>query len=473
MQYNEDVASNIDRAQKIAKKYLEPITRLSGENLYDHAVQVFEKLKNNGVTDEDLLISALLHPLPEEDPEAFNKVKGEFSPEVSKIVVQYHKSSSISIQNTSPNKFNEAYIIQTYLNLTEDMRVLVLKLANKTSNIETAHTLPQELKVKVAERALFLYAPIAKLIAADAFAKTLENEAFKILDPSEYIRLKEIIAEKSGRLTTTLEETLPVLKELIEEKGINVEVSHRLKEIYSVHKKHLKYQKVGQWIGDSLEGIYDIAAARFIVEKPEHVYEVEDLIKSLWEEVPQQRDDYIAKPRPTGYRSLHNTFKIAKNTHVEVQIRTHEMHNEAEYGVCSHFFYKTGEKFKAELKNNPDWVKELNFWDQIKNKDQKDTKITHFSKYVYVFTPKGDIFELERSATALDFAYAVHTSIGHRCVGAKINGRICKIDTEVNDGDVIEIITSKGAKKPSRDWLQIVKTRQARWRILKGLRAIK
>jgi GTP pyrophosphokinase len=204
---------------------------------------------------------------------------------------------------------------------------------------------------------------------------------------------------------------------------------------------------------------------RIITKTVDEVYAVEDMLKSLWDQIPHLRDDYIQKPRPTGYRSLHNTFIVEPNIHIEVQIRTQEMHEEAEYGASSHLFYKIGEKFKNELEKNPNWVKDLNYYESY-NK----TTIKHFSNKVYAFTPKGDIVELPTGAKALDFAYYVHTDIGNACAGAKINGRLVKLDTVINDGDIVEILVDRTRNHPGKDWLTLAGTKKTRWEILKGLR---
>ncbi len=460
--YYYSMSELLEKAEALAYKYQKEDKRESGESLYAHLEAIVNKMSDAGITDEKVLASALLHHLPGKITGGVEIIKTEVDEEVAKIVGLYHNLAQRNIKKETPKHFNENYIVQTYINLAQDMRVLVLALANQCQNIETAFALPPDRRKEVAEKTLFLYAPIAKMLGLSHFTKTLENESFKILNPAEYIRVKTIIETSSPRIEKFFEEAVPVLKDLLAENKIDAVLSHRIKSIYSTYKK-INYYITRSPDKDAV--VYDIGAMRIITQTADQIYAVEDILKSLWEQIPHLRDDYIQKPRPNGYKSLHNTFIVEPKLNIEVQIRTREMHQEAEYGLCSHLFYKIGERFKNELEKNPNWVRDLNYYESY----DKAT-IKHFSTNVYAFTPKGDIIELPNGAKALDFAYYVHTDIGNACAGAKINGRIVKLDTLINDGDIVEILLDRTRKKPSKDWLSLAGTKRARWDILKGLR---
>ena len=455
----------VEKAKALAQKYHKDDKRESGEGLYSHLEAVYQKMLLAGITDQIILASAFTHHLPRSQKDGLEIIKREVDQEVAKIVELYHSLSQKDIKRETPKNFNEQYIIQTYINLAHDMRVLVLALANQCHNIETAFALPPERRKEVAEKTLFLHAPIAKMLGLSQFTNTLENESFKILNPAMYAKIAKAVEQKTAQIQSFFDEAVPVVADFLKTEGIEAELSYRTKHLYSIYRKAERYIGRGVKVGDTFDSIYDIGAMRIITKSVEEVYAVEDILKSLWEQIPHLRDDYIQKPRPTGYRSLHNTFIVEPNLHIEVQIRTQEMHQEAEYGACSHLFYKIGEKFKTELEKNPDWVKDLNYFNSYDK-----AVIKHFSTNVYAFTPKGDIIELPKGAKALDFAYYVHTDLGNACAGAKINGKIAKLDTLVLDGDIVEILLDRQRKHPSKDWLTLAGTKKARWEILKGLR---
>lgn len=458
----------LEKARRLAKKYCGGKKRTFGEDLYEHLEVVLQKLLAAGIKDEKVLAAALLHHLPErfdKPDKALEIIKAEIDEDVAKIVELYYNLSQKDLKQESPKHFNENYIVQTYINLAQDMRVLVLALANQCHNIETAFVLSPEKRRQVAEKTLFLYAPIAKMLGLSDFTKILEDESFKVVNPAMYIKIQKAVELKAAKIQDFFNEAVPIVSTFLKENGIDAEVSHRIKHIYSIYQKSEQYIGRGKRVGKNFDLIYDIGAMRIVTQTVDEVYTAEDILKSLWEQIPHLRDDYIQKPRPNGYRSLHNTFIVEPGLHIEVQIRTREMHEEAQYGLYSHLFYKIGEKFKNELEKNPNWVKDLNYYESY----DKAT-ITHFSHNVYAFTPKGDIIELPKGAKALDFAYYIHGDIGNAFAGAKINGRIVKLDTIVKNGDIVEILLDRKRQNPSKDWLGLVGTKRARWEILKGLR---
>ena len=260
-----------------------------------------------------------------------------------------------------------------------------------------------------------------------------------------------------------LEDTSEFVKDILAEKGISAKLDYRIKHTYSIYRKAQKYRQTKNYKG--LNQIYDIAAMRVLVDSVEQCYMTEDILKQVWTNVPDERDDYIMHPKPSGYRSIHNTFAVSPTMHLEMQVKTKDMHEENEYGIASHTFYKTGEQLKKSLQAAPEWLTDINF---IKNKGE--IRIDQFNKYVYVFTPKGDIKQLARGATPIDFAYSIHKDLGNACVGVTINGDFQKLSYGLKDGDRVEIKTLKHKKLPSSDCLDFVKTRKALEDIRKALR---
>ncbi len=455
------------KAKKFAKDLHKDHKRISGENYYDHVLRVYNKLKQVGIKDDAILIAALLHQSLAFSKETAPIIESTFGKQVLDLVENYQKLSDAKVD--IGNGFNEKYVLQTYMNLAKDMRVLLIRLADKVDNIATAFALPKKQRKIVAERALNIYSPICRLLGLMQFTKTLEDHAFKILYPSQYYKIESTISEKRPQLQKYLIETKSVLRDLLNERNIKSQIDYRLKHIYGIHRKILKYAKKGERIGKQYEGIYDIAAMRILVKTKDQCYEAEGLLNELWTPVPNTRDDYIQNPKASGYQALHNTYKVEDNVNLEIQIKTEDMHEVSEYGLASHIFYKIGDRFKQNLRDNPNWIKELDSWKLEAGIKEKEAKITHFSDNVYVFTPQGDIKRLDQGATTLDFAYEIHTKVGNSCIGAIVNDKIEKLEYKLKNGDQVEIRTLSSKKKPSRDWLNIAKTRKAQNAIRKSL----
>ena len=461
----------IEQAKKLAKQIHKGQFRLNGESYYNHVERVFNKLYNAGVRDETVLISALLHNSLQYSDNPKLQIQKHFGSEVLFITEQYKKLTEKTIKRNSPKNFNEKYIIQTFLNLAKDIRVLLIRLADRADNIESAFIFPLERRERVAERALYVYAPICRLIGGLNFTRTLEDEAFKILHPQKYFQIKKLIDKKKEKINKLFSESEEVLREILNERNINTKINHRIKHAYGIYRKSLLYLNKGVNPGKNFENILDIAAMRFIVNTVEECYIVEDILKQLWDEVFDSRDDYIRNPKPSGYQSLHNAFKVDKQLVIGVQIRTHEMHEMSEFGKASHMFYKLGDGIKEKFLDNVSILKEMNYWNMENEGKGKEFEFTQFDKFVYVFTPKGDIIELPKGATVLDFAYSIHEDLGHSCSGCLINEKIAKLDTRLKDGDQVEIRVSKNKKVPSPDWLDIAKTKRARHFIRRALKS--
>lgn len=457
--------NKIQIARDLAQKVHLGQYRMSGEGYFDHVTRVMDNLVNIMVTDEEILCAALLHHSLDLNNDYANEIKETLGEEVLRLVKEYQNVSRSGLSNIDPNELNEKLIIQTYLNLTNDPKILLIRLADKVDNIKTCHQLPIDKARKVSERAIYIYSPICQLVGLNSFVKELENEAFKILNPMEYYKIEEYKKENLDQINEKLEEIREFIKDILKDKNIPSEIDFRIKSNYSVFKKLQKYKKKDE--DREIESIYDIAAMRIIVGEVEECYESEDILKQIWDADSDERDDYIATPKPSGYRSLHNVFTIGDNLKMEVQIKTKSMHNENEYGVASHAFYKMNTSMRKSIETKPDLLKQLSF--DINN---SDLKINQFTDKVYVFTPKGDIVELPRGANIIDFAYAIHKDIGNSCIGGFVNDEYQKLTYELQDGQKVEIKTSKSKKKPSRDWVDSVKTKRAKDEIRKALKEI-
>ncbi len=461
----------IQKAKNFTKTLHSKDFRLSGENVYEHTLRVHNKLREAGVTDENILIAALLHQAPTYSNEILKEIDKNFGKEIESIVRSYNVLSHIKVAHEGTQGINEKYIIQTYLNLAKDLRVLLIRLADKADNIETAFALTRKHRKLVAERALYVYAPITRLLGLSILTKDLENGAFKVLYPKEHFLIENAIKERKPTIDKFFKGNIPVVRDLLREQGIKADLTYRIKHVYGIHRKakHLANKELKK-IGKDYSGVYDIAAMRVIVDTEENCYKAEALLCELWDHVVEVRDDYIKNPKPSGYRSIHNHHIVDNDMQIEIQIRTKEMHEINEYGPASHFYYKVGENLKKNLSKNPDWLKELANWREAQTKDEKDNSLEHFSDRVFAFTPKGDIIQLPKGATIIDFAYEVHTGVGNSCIGAAVNGEIEKLDYQIQNGDQIEIRTLSSKKKPSRDWLDFAKTSKARAHIRKTLR---
>lgn len=461
----------VQKAKNFAKSLHTKDSRLSGENVYDHTLRVHNKLKDSGVTDDNILIAALLHQALTYSTEVEKEILKEFGEDVTNIVRGYNALSEKKVAHEGTQGINEKYIIQTYLNLAKDLRVLLIRLADKADNIETAFALTRKHRKQVAERAFYVYAPITRLLGLSSLTKDLENGAFKVLYPKEYFLIETAITDRKPTIEKFFRENIPVVKDLLKEEGIKADISYRIKHIYGIYRKakHLAGKGLKK-IGKDYSGVYDIAAMRVIVDTEENCYKTEALLCELWDSIVEVRDDYIKNPKPSGYKSIHNHHIADDSLQIEVQIRTKEMHEINEYGPASHVYYKVGESLKKNLGRSDDILKELSQWKEEQLNNEGDTSLDQFTDNVYAFTPKGDIIELPKGSSVIDFAYGVHTGIGNSCVGAVVNGEIVKLDYQIRNGDQVIIKTLSSKKLPSRDWLKFAKSARTKAHIRKALR---
>ena len=459
----------LELAKTLAQQIHTGHKRLSGESYAEHTLRVHNILLNRKVSDTTTLTASILHHSLDISKEPESVIQTNFGKDTLNVIKGYKKLKETKIDQNAPGHFNEKYVMQTYINMSNDIRVLAIRIADKTDNLLTSWALPKEKRNEIAQKALTLYSPLARIVGLGKMAANIEDAAFKILLPGEYKNIQTIEASKKE-----LREAQQIAVEILSEQGINATVQTRVKHLYGIFRKANYYAQKDKFVGKSYEGIHDVIAMRVLLDSIEDCYRVENIFKDLWDYLDIERNDYITNPRKSGYKAIHDVFKISKKLALEIQIKTHLMYQQSEFGPASHLMYKIGDKsatsmaideFKKYIQENPFWFKDLNFW--IREKELTDFRPnTPFSRLVYAFTPKGDIIELPKGSTTIDFAYAVHTDLGNSCIGAFANSQMVKLDYQVKDGDYIEIKTLHG-KKPSKDWLKFVKTQRARHDIKK------
>lgn len=463
----------LEQALEFSKNYHKDHTRLTGELVSDHCQRVVQILKDEGIEDEKLLVVASLHHVLKYDSSQvmLAKLTEVFGAEISALLSLYHALTLKKVKRHTDFQYNEKLMVQTFLNLAGNMDLLVIRLADKLANLISSFTLDSDARTRLAQRALYIYAPIARLVGLSGFLAKFEEQSFKILYPADYYRVHKMLKNIEPEAAAFFKDAELFVKAMLQEQGIDCVLKFRIKRPFSVFKKERRYIAQGRNLEEYIQAFPDIVAMRVIVNTVEQCYLVDTLLRSIWHTFDEHYEDLIAHPRPSGYKSIHTVFKVSDKFNLEVQIRTHEMHEYNENGGASHIFYKAGDNFKANLERDPDWLKKLNYWEKdIAFDTAEGTKEKPFSTKIYTFTPKGDIIELDRGATVIDFAYAVHEDIGRNFTGCLVNGSIAKASQVLNDGDVIEIKASKKQKLPSRDWLEFVKTSKARNHIKKELK---
>lgn len=464
----------LEQATDFAKNFHKDHTRLTGEPVYEHCQRVVHILQEEGITDEKLLVVATLHHVLKYDnsQELQRKLSMTFGDDLVSLLLAYQSLTLKKVKRHTDFQYNERLMVQTFLNLADNMDVLVIRLADKLANLVASFTLDVEARSRIAQRALYIYAPIARLVGLSGFLTKLEEQSFKILYTADYYRINRLLKTIEVDAHEFFKDAGSFVTATLLEHGIACSLKFRIKRPFSIFKKERKYLAQGKDLADYFHAFPDVVAMRVIVETVEQCYLVDTLLRSIWLSADEHYEDLISKPRPSGYKSIHSIFRVSEKFNLEVQIRTHEMHEYNENGGASHIFYKAGSNFKSNLERDPEWLKKLNYWEKdIAFDSAGEVKEKPFSRKIYTFTPKGDIIELDRGATVIDFAYAVHEDIGRNFTGCLVNGAIAKASHILNDGDVIEIKASKKQKLPSRDWLEFVKTSKARNHIRKELSA--
>lgn len=449
--------------------------RNSGEPYIIHPLAVAHTLVSLHL-DAPSIAAAFLHDVPDDTPRTIDDIKRQFGPEVAGLVSGVSKLGKVRIkknwlrflkkeQETNFDRHIEN-LRKMFMAMSQDIRVIIIKLADRLHNMQTLEFLPKEKQQRIAKETLEIYAPLANRLGMGEFKGQLEDLAFPYIYPEEYHQLLSQIKEEFAVRQRYIERVKKELaKELVKNKIEILKIDGRVKHYYSLYQKLFRHD-------NELEKIYDLVALRVIVKTIEDCYKVLGIVHKKWRPLPGRIKDYIALPKPNGYQSLHTTVFCLDGKITEIQIRTGEMHDLAEYGIAAHWYYKEGGD-KVGSKNKLRWIQELADWQRmIKDPEEwkKTLKLDFFENRIFVFTPQGDVHDLPQGATPVDFAFAVHSEIGRRCNGTKVNGKIATLDYPLQNGDIVEIVINKKSTGPKRDWLAFVKTNRAKELIKKSLK---
>lgn len=433
--------------------------RQTGEPYFIHPCAVVNILVDLGFDDVSTLVAAFLHDVLEDTPVTSDELEQKFGKEVLELVEGVTKLDKIKFVSAEDEQAEN--LRKMFFAMAKDYRVIIIKLADRLHNMRTLDALKPEKQIKIATQSLKIYAPLAGRLGLSFVKCELEDLAMRYLYPDDYYELVEFIKTKSKERQQFIEKICDELKAKLQELGIEGEVNGRQKHLYGIYKKMLKQ-------GKNIEQIYDISAVRVIVNEVQDCYTVLGAIHTMWMPLPGRFKDYIAMPKPNGYQSLHTTVITKFKETFEIQIRTYEMHRIAEYGIAAHWKYKEGKTGATKIDDQINWLREV-------MDTQRESSDSHefleniegnvFTDEVYVFTPKGKVLNLPVGSTTIDFAYAIHSAVGNKCIGAKVNGKIVPLNTVLNTGDIVEILTTNSGKGPSRDWIKFVKTASARTKI--------
>ncbi|MGH9513793.1 MAG: RelA/SpoT family protein [Terriglobales bacterium] len=446
----------IRRAYEFSQTHHAGQTRASGEPYLAHPLEVALVLAEMKM-DPVAIAAGLLHDSVEDTSVTIVDIRKEFGEQVAHIVEGVTKISKIDFATHEEQQAEN--LRKMMLAMVDDIRVVLIKLADRLHNMRTLEHLPPERQSKISKETLDIYAPIAHRLGMGKIRGELEDLGFRYLDPISYDQVSESVEAKRKEGERFLARVQQFLQDKLKEAGITARVESRIKRVYSIHKK-LQRQHIG------VEQVYDLYAMRVITQSLQDCYGVLGIVHNVWRPVPGRIKDFIAMPRPNFYQSLHTSVITEDGTSFEVQIRTEEMHRIAEEGIAAHWKYKDG-AVSAKDEQRLAWLRQVVEWQRDvsdPNEFLSTLKIDLYPEEVYTFTPKGKVVVLPRDATPIDFAYSVHTEVGHACVGAKINGRMVPLRHRLRSGDIVEIMTQAG-HNPSRDWLSVVKSSRARNKI--------
>ena len=449
---------DVTKAYNLAEEAHKDQRRVSGEPYILHPLAVAQILADMKI-DTTTITASLLHDVVEDTSYTLEDIKKMFGKEVAFLVDGVTKLSRLNYRTKEDQQLNS--MRKMFLAMAKDVRVVVIKLADRLHNMRTLRYMRSDKQKRIAQETLEIFAPLAHRLGIFNIKWELEDLSFRYLEPDKYYDLVDQMKQKRHVREEIVNEAIDVLKKALDEAHIHCEINGRPKHFYSIYKKMKKDNR-------DLSQVYDLFAIRVIVDDVKDCYGVLGIVHSLWKPLPYRFKDYIAMPKPNNYQSLHTTVIGTRGQPVEIQIRTWEMHRIAEYGVAAHWRYKEGNQTanKDAFDEKMGWLRNLLEWQDTSNPKEfvNALKLDAFSDEVFVFSPRGDVIDLPQGSIPIDFAYRIHTDVGHRCVGAKINGKIVPLDYKLKNGDIVEIITSK-VGKPSLDWLNIVGSSESRSKI--------
>src|SRR5450432_635899 len=446
----------VRRAYEIAAERHRDQLRSSGDPYLTHLLEVTHILADMRL-DATTLTTALLHDVVEDTEFPLSRIEERFGPEVARLVEGVTKISRLNMM--APEARQVENIRKMLLAMVNDVRVVLVKIADRLHNMRTLEYLEPEKQQRISRETLDIYAPIAHRLGMGNIRNELEDLSFRYLEPEAFMALQKQVADKAEIHRKFLEEVQSTIQTKLVESGIPAELEARVKGLYSLHRKLVRQER-------GLEQVYDLLAVRLITDSERSCYAALGVVHHIWHPMPARFKDYIAMPRPNLYQSLHTTV-LHGGQPLEVQIRTQEMHRIAEEGVAAHWKYKGGKPGSEDDDQRITWMRQLIEWSQELEEPGEflaTLNVDFAPVEVYAFTPKGRVLELPRGATPVDFAYAVHTEVGHQCTGAKVNGKMVALRHEITSGDVVEILTQKG-HHPNRDWLSFVKSSHAKSKI--------
>lgn len=454
----DETCENIRKAYELADEAHKEQKRVNGDPYVLHPLAVAEILADMEI-DTTTITASLLHDVVEDTEYMLEDIERIFGKEVAFLVDGVTKLNRLDYRTKEDQQVNS--MRKMFLAMAKDIRVVVIKLADRLHNMRTLKYMRSEKQKRIAQETLEIYAPLAHRLGIFNIKWELEDLSFRYMEPDKYYDLVDQMKEKRKVREEIVNEAIDVLKKTLTESSISFEINGRPKHFYSIYKKMKKDNR-------DLSQIYDLYAIRVIVDTVQDCYGVLGIVHSLWKPLPYRFKDYIAMPKPNNYQSLHTTVIGTRGQPVEIQIRTWDMHHIAEYGVAAHWRYKEGRASQKAtgFDEKMGWLRNLLEWQDTSNPQEfvNALKLDAFSDEVFVFTPRGDVIDLPQGAIPIDFAYRIHTDVGHRCVGAKVNGKIVPLDYALKNGDIVEVITSKTGK-PSLDWLKIVGSSESRSKI--------
>ena len=454
----DETCENIRKAYELADEAHKEQKRVNGDPYILHPLAVAEILADMEI-DTTTITASLLHDVVEDTEYMLEDIERIFGKEVAFLVDGVTKLNRLDYRTKEDQQVNS--MRKMFLAMAKDIRVVVIKLADRLHNMRTLKYMRSEKQKRIAQETLEIYAPLAHRLGIFNIKWELEDLSFRYMEPDKYYDLVDQMKEKRKVREEIVNEAIDVLKKTLTESYNSYEINGRPKHFYSIYKKMKKDNR-------DLSQIYDLYAIRVIVDTVQDCYGVLGIVHSLWKPLPYRFKDYIAMPKPNNYQSLHTTVIGTRGQPVEIQIRTWDMHHIAEYGVAAHWRYKEGRASQKAtgFDEKMGWLRNLLEWQDTSNPQEfvNALKLDAFSDEVFVFTPRGDVIDLPQGAIPIDFAYRIHTDVGHRCVGAKVNGKIVPLDYALKNGDIVEVITSKTGK-PSLDWLKIVGSSESRSKI--------